>query len=97
MKTEVEIKTQKLRISDLENHNHIGFVTENGKGYVCHVGDFKYAPIYVNEGTLCCNLGAGKNAGTQFDSLKDCLLDFDNMTYCYRFYTRKELYQWLAE
>jgi len=92
MKHEVELQEKKvITINDLNNKSHIGVITSGkNKFYTAYVGDYKFA-LLNKDGFTTFN--------GQTDSMQDCLRHFvDNKPLIiYKFDTRKELYQWLAE
>jgi hypothetical protein len=96
-KQEVQLTTKSLGIDDLKNTDHVGFVTDyNNKGYII-AHDNKFRAIKTEEGITVPNHSWG-TTGTS--NLKDIFSQSNAMTKItaiYRFDTRKELYQWLAE
>lgn len=90
MKTEVQL-------TELENENHVGFVdSESEKGYVaCYCN--KYMLLSIDDVADNCNGSWGDfDAETMQDAIEyqNSIFSIDKI---YRFDTRKELYQWLAE
>lgn len=97
-KQQVQLKEKELSIEDLKNTDHVGFVDNTGK---------KAYLVCINTQTghiaLTANLDNGQNSyWMPSDSLIEAIRAVDAHTAytvaeLYRFDSRKELYQWLAE
>lgn len=100
MKVEVIFKqTKQITINDLKNTDHIGFIISNGeKGYITY-SNFKFIASSTSEIGWCTS--SNGFFGVPSGDIKNVIESID---YCiqklisvYKFDTRKELYQWLAE
>lgn len=94
------ITTEKQNLkNDLTNSDNIAWVHPNGKkGYIAYLGggDFKKLPSYTNkENQDVCNVAY--NSIETFKSVSLAAKNVCDYTEMYRFDTRKEMYQWLAE
>ena len=96
MKTEVQLKSKQITIEDLKNTDHVGFIPTyaKGKGYILFLGEEQFMPVDTNQATYNCN--CLYQNGQTYETLVDAVKGISIAT-LYRFDTRKELYQWLAE
>jgi hypothetical protein len=90
------VTEREVTIDDLKNTDHVGFVDEQGdKGYVVYAGAGRFMPITNTNGVNVCNCVF--NSNTTYSSISESLQKSVHESSVYRFTTRKELYQWLAE
>lgn len=88
------VTEREVTIDDLKNTDHVGFVdSEDDKGFIVSLGESTFKAILreSSNGYTCNNVWAIEEP--------DISKLFNNII-CkaiYRFTTRKELYQWLAE
>ena len=95
-KQQVQLKEKELSIEDLKHDDHIGFITkENGKGFLHNMSDGNYQLLDI--GGLSQYGSGGITIKDAFDNaIRMCCSEYKPVC-AYRFDTRKELYQWLAE
>jgi len=101
MKTEVKLETEKeVTVADLINRDHIGITHDGGKYFIVCVNaiDKKYMVVGSdNDSTMGGDRGVRQGV---VNLIKGIGIDFASGVdkfQVYKFDTRKELYQWLAE
>lgn len=98
MKQEVQLTSKALTVDELNNTDHVGFVTYDNeeKCYIVGLPDQSlWSTRSSNQNTFKITPNSGFGC-VGHDNIKDAL-PIGNIKHLYRFDTRKELYQWLAE
>jgi hypothetical protein len=92
------VTEREVTIDDLKNTDHVGFVTDNGeKGHIVYYDGKLQLISTIGPSMAFCNYTYGSDAGS---TMADAILkntSSKKVDKVYRFTTRKELYQWLAE
>jgi hypothetical protein len=92
------VTEREVTIDDLKNTDHVGFVTDNGeKGHIVYYDGKLQLISTVGPSMAFCNYTYGSDSGS---NMADAILKNTSsikVDKVYRFTTRKELYQWLAE
>lgn len=100
-KQQVQLKEKELSIEDLKNTDHVGFEVDiYGKGYVLPNQDYKFFLTAIDNKDSDKRTPVSTFSGEEFYKIKDAIKYLSknwNVVILYRFDTRKELYQWLAE
>jgi len=95
MKTEVQLTSKQITIEDLKKGDHLGFIAEKLKWEIIYTPE-GYNSITWQPKSDYCTYSINSGDPTFIDAINSAHRFYPDLL-LYRFDTRKELYQWLAE
>lgn len=95
---QIQIQTKLLTLSDIENTDHIGWIHNdcNEKGYITKIDHDKYVAVAASGQSESDEMVDVYDNPVHKNITKALEVPLDVAKF-YKFDTRKELYQWLAE